>query len=43
MKKAFATWKWSLGVVARSPLVVVVLGAAWVGANRVAFTRSSRR
>ncbi len=27
MKKAFATWKWSLGVVARSPLVVVALAA----------------
>jgi hypothetical protein len=27
MKKAFATWKWSLTVVARSPLVVVTLVA----------------
>jgi hypothetical protein len=27
MKKAFATWKWSLGVVARSPLVVGTLAA----------------
>jgi len=27
MKKAFATWKWSLGAVARSPLVVAVLAA----------------
>jgi hypothetical protein len=27
MKKAFATWKWSLGVVARSPLVLGTLAA----------------